>query len=255
MASASERVFGITELLECVLLEGLSAAEVTRARRINSFCRNSIDNSTPLRRVMFLEPILERDHDFYQMGSEKSPYIPTICSMHPAIHTHRTRTFNRHHFAFQPPPPHWYPGQWRDMLITQPPSIQYHIFYQRSDKWYASLLIEGETLGALCEALKTLAMIPGATADAITCRESVIDQRTAYYWRKCDMEERQKVAASKARKLAYNRDKRARCTIPCEDWSLAIVHEKQARRKDRKEFEGFAAADGTKWGFVDLFDE
>lgn len=65
MTSATARVFNTAELLEQILLHGLSPAEVTRARQINSFFRAGIDSSLTLRRVMFLEPILECDHDTY----------------------------------------------------------------------------------------------------------------------------------------------------------------------------------------------
>lgn len=257
MASASAHVFGIVELLECILLH-LPAADVTRARRINSFCRNSIDNSTPLRRVMFLEPILECDHETYQIGSDTYPSYYKIFSVHPAISTGH-ESFQA--FDFEPPPAYWFPGQWRDMLITQPPVEDYGLRYHNGcatirGRVHRGVTIKGNTLGALCEALETVAITrPGSTIESVACCGKYIDERLVNVLHKRDMEERRKAEASKARKLAYNRDKRARFTVPSEDWELAIVHEKQARRKDRKDFEGFGAADVTDWGFIGLFGE
>lgn len=63
-AAAAARVFGITELLEHIMLH-LSTAEITRARQINSDFKVAIDKSSPLRRAMFLEPALERETSLF----------------------------------------------------------------------------------------------------------------------------------------------------------------------------------------------
>lgn len=66
---AATTVLNTTELVEHILAQGLPTKDVTRARQINSFTRSVIDNSKILRRIIFLEPISERDHKTFTVKS------------------------------------------------------------------------------------------------------------------------------------------------------------------------------------------
>lgn len=160
--AACARVFNTVELLECIL-QDLSATELTRARHMNSFFRNVIDNSTPLRRIMFLEPIPKKFYETYRDATGYWPDDPPGCTaaaLHPAI---RGLVLERASFdILRQPSPIWASGQWKSMLISQPPAVAYHLVCKPKGPsqplWkdmlsYVRVDISGPTLGGLVVAL------------------------------------------------------------------------------------------------------
>lgn len=165
MSLASAKVFGTTELVELILLQDLSAAEVTRARRINSFFRAVVDNSKPLRRVIFLEPV---ERKIYKGGAamrKRQDEIPAgVCqlyegwgqcsftTLHPAIDVPVSGLLWPFK-GYGVPPAHWTSGQWQSMLISQPPAAGYYLLCKEHGDGER---IEGQTLGAIRETSEKL---------------------------------------------------------------------------------------------------
>lgn len=159
------RVFNTVELLEGIL-SGLSTKSLTRARQVNSFFRDCIDTSIPLKRIMYLLPIPSTQHETFThpQGFFPDDGCPTRTTtiLHPAITTSIVPCAYMH---IQPPPAHWVSGgqQWEDMLISQPPAAVYHVLctspaYQPGfwDEFthQVRIQVEGNTLGALRKAVE-----------------------------------------------------------------------------------------------------
>lgn len=157
---ATIQVLNMPELLEHILLQDLSIKEVTCFRRCSKFACTVIDNSPKLRRFMFLEPLLERDHkicvDEFADGKPKF----TATTIHPAIRNHWPDNCYLH---INDTLKSWAPGQsWESMLICQPPGkvkqfkVEVYGLCGRYAPRWASVTFEGNTLGALSKATWTI---------------------------------------------------------------------------------------------------
>nr|OQO30246.1 hypothetical protein B0A51_01794 [Rachicladosporium sp. CCFEE 5018] len=58
----AQKVFGITELTEAILLKGLTMQKLYQLKRVNRFFKTTIECSVQLRKVMFLESHGEENH-------------------------------------------------------------------------------------------------------------------------------------------------------------------------------------------------
>lgn len=146
--AATAQVLSSAQLVEQILHQGLSAAEIISARRIDLFIKNTIENSPSLRRKIFLDPepassALRYTSQTASNDSNSSERFDII-KLHPALgiqtvsKTGRfyitTGTANQFQESFS-----------RSMLICQPPC---NVFF------VGDFIILGRTLGHLIDAIK-----------------------------------------------------------------------------------------------------
>lgn len=148
---AIDQVLNTAELVEHIILQDISFFDIVRCQRVCHFLKAVIDNSKPIRRILFLEP--ETAHE--NVGACVDLQL-VATKIHPALQTNRVETFGA--FFVHVPESRAMLKSLGSSLICQPPTKNIVVFSQprrhvmgRGDK-----VLQGDTIAAFMEVVNEI---------------------------------------------------------------------------------------------------